>query len=103
MGRRTAGGPHMIPTASSDRYHGRAGPISWEVVAMTTSKDRAVVRAIVEDRMDQLAVAPIVGTDSGSEIEVSQLWRQIGADLHEVAARVAGGEVDAFGMRDLVD
>lgn len=69
-----------------------------------TPKDLALVQALVQDRWDQLTVQPIVSTrDSGSEIEVSPLWQRIEADLQEVAARAAGGEVVAFGMRELVD
>lgn len=63
-----------------------------------------VVRAIVEDRWNQVMVIPVPSIqDSGSGIEPSPILNQLCEILHTLGATVAGGEVAAFGMRSVTE
>ena len=70
---------------------------------MTTTKNPEMVRALVQDRWDQAAVSPIPNEDRASTIEPSELLNRLAAALLELAARLAGGEVVAFGMARVMD
>ena len=69
----------------------------------TTTKSPELVRTLVEDRWDQATVVPIVGPDRGSEITTSEAYDRLDAALAELGARVAGGEVAAFGLSAVLD
>ncbi len=62
------------------------------------------VRAIVEDRWDQMTVIPEPSTfDSSSGIVVAPIWNQLDEILHMLGAVVAGGEVGPFGLRSVTE
>jgi hypothetical protein len=63
------------------------------------------VRAIVVDRWDQATVRPDFGEvdDGGSGIHTSPVFDQLYAATRELAARIAGGEVQPFGMSRILD
>jgi len=70
---------------------------------MTTTKNPEMVRALVADRWDQATVVPVPDRDRGSGIQPSELLDRLDAALLEFAARLAGGEVVAFGMARVMD
>jgi hypothetical protein len=72
---------------------------------MTTyGKSPETVRALVEDRWDQMTVIAVPSImDSSSGIEPAPIWNQLSEILHMLGAVVAGGEVAAFGMRSVTD